>query len=211
MTFRGVASADGTTFYTSGAAGSVVNPTGGLRYVASLGATSSTGVGASVFDNLRQVNAIDGDLYLAAGAGTPGHAVYKVGAGGFPTSGPQSYNALTPLSPPLLEQYNSFVLADLDPTVAGFDTLYAVDSSSGGKGLEKWSLVGGTWTLKNFITIGGNNGSTFGLTGYTQGDSVTLFLTTTSAGTGPSNLYSMVDTAGYNLNNNGSFSLLVSA
>ncbi len=37
-----------------------------------------------------------------------------------------------------------------------------------------------------------------GISGITQGDTTTLFLTSTSAGNGPSGIYTLTDTSGYN-------------
>ncbi|MGD9722530.1 MAG: beta strand repeat-containing protein [Pirellulales bacterium] len=206
ITFRGVTSDDGTRFWLSGSSGSMANPTGGVRYVGGFGGSqTSVDIGEQVFDNMREILVLDGNLYTASGAGTPGHAVYQIGSG-LPTSGPQPYNEIIPESPPLLEQFNAFFLADLDPAVAGFDTLYAVDSNSGVSSIDKWSKVGSTWTQNGAgIATPGGFQSAFGLTGYVQGNTVNLYMTTTSSGgAAPSTIFALTDTSGYNAANNGS-------
>ena len=150
---------------------------------------------------------VDGQLYIASGQGTPGSAVYSVGTG-LPTSGSQTYAPLNQANN--LQQYNSFVLADLDVNVPGFDTIYAVDSRATSLGgLEKWTKTAndGLWHFNNKMQV--PSGSMFGLTGFQQGSTVTMYVTSTSGGTGASSLYSIVDTAGYNVNMNGSFTDLV--
>ena len=134
--------------------------------------------------------------------------MFQVGTG-LPTSGAQPYNALIPTS---LEQYNAFLLFDLDPNEPGLDTLYLSDSWQNNSSLDKWSLVNGTWEFNNDIPFPSNpTDSHFGLTGIASGDTVTLYVTSTSAGNGPSSLSIVSDTSGYNADNNGSFTRLVDA
>ena len=61
--------------------------------------------------------------------------------------------------------------------------------------IQKWSLVGGTWTLNGSITAA----AVRGLTGSVAGNTVTLFGTTGGSGaTGGGSLYKVTDTSGYN-------------
>ena len=85
QTFRGVASSNGTSVYTSGAG---VSGSGGVRYVAGLGDSTSINLGESSFDNVRQIYVVDGNIYLASGSGTPGHSIYQIGSG-LPTTDPK--------------------------------------------------------------------------------------------------------------------------
>ena len=212
-TFRGVASSDGTSFYTSGAG---VSGSGGVRYVASLGDTTSVNLGESSFDNVRQIYVVDGNIYLASGSGTPGHSIYQIGTG-LPTTGPQTYTPFLEPETSLSEQFNAAYLADLNPSVDGFDTMYVMNSINGGSGLEKWSLDNGAW-VKNGTQLSFPSGpiqvqagSAFGITGISQGDEVTLYMTTTSGGNGPSALYALTDTSGHNATMNGTVEWLLDA
>ena len=63
-----------------------------------------------------------------------------------------------------------FFFADLDNTVAGVDTLYVADDSSG---LTKYSLVNGTWVSNG--TIGVSADIYHGLDGVQSGIIVTLY------------------------------------
>jgi len=211
LEIRSTSSFDGSSFYISGSPGSVSNSTGGLRYVPSLGSTTSNSLSQANNDNLRQVQVIDGKLYITAGALAPGKTVWQVGTG-LPTSGAQTYTPTIPLNPPVTSQYNTFMLADFSASVPGFDTIYAISSLQNQSGLEKWSLVGGTWVLNNTVSFPSNpTDSAFGLTGSVQGNTVTMFVTSTSAGSGPSQLQSIVDTSGYNANITGFFNYLADA
>ena len=87
--------------------------------------------------------------------------------------------------------------------------MYIADDSSGG--VNKFSLVGGTWTSN------GNKGSASnsyrGLTGIVSGGTVTLYATRKggSDATGGGELASLVDTGGYNASISGSFTLMATA
>ncbi len=68
-----------------------------------------------------------------------------------------------------------FFFADLDAGVAGVDTVYVADDSSlvNGGGIQKYSLVGGTWVANGIVGLAGSRG----LTGVVSGSSVTLYVT----------------------------------
>jgi hypothetical protein len=129
---RGVASVDGTAFWVTGTASTSAN--GGMWY-APLGGTGATHLEGS---NLHQTGIFGGQLY-----DTSTTALETVGTG-LPTTGPVTPAAIVPVS-----AIRSFALLDTD-TTAGVDTLFiAVDASSTVTdvlNIQKWTLVGGTWT-----------------------------------------------------------------
>ncbi|MDO7853297.1 IPT/TIG domain-containing protein [Hymenobacter convexus] len=188
---RSAASVDGTTFYAVGS-------TGGVRY-APLGnpASGTSTVITAVPSNNRGVGIYGGNLYVSSSTTTGGNflGISQVGTGlptttgqtstplpGFPTaSGPSAYG---------------FYFADLSTTVAGLDVVYVADDrTTVDGGVQKWSLVSGTWTYNGVIT--GATATTAGpglrgLNGSTSGTTVSL---ATSSST---SLYLITDNAGYN-------------
>ncbi|MBD2720663.1 IPT/TIG domain-containing protein [Hymenobacter armeniacus] len=188
---RSAATVDGTTFYAVGS-------TGGVRY-APLGnpASGTSTVVSAVPSNNRGVGIYNGNLYVSSSTTTGGNflGISQVGTGlptatgttttplpGFPsTTGPSPYG---------------FYFADLSTTVPGVDVVYVADDrTTVDGGVQKWSLVGGTWTLNGVITgatattagpaLRGLNGSLIG---------TTVNLATSSS----TNLYFITDNAGYN-------------
>ena len=77
-------------------------------------------------------------------------------------------------------------------TLSGGDVLYIADDATNGaiteRGIQKYSLVSGTWVYNGSIYAAGVRG----LTGINSGDTVALF------GTSPKNLYGAVDINGWN-------------
>ena len=179
---RSVTSNDGSAFWVTGGAG-------GVRY-ASFGATTSTQL-STTQTNLRQAAIFGAQLYVDTGSGTT-KTVGSVGSG-LPTSSGQTISFL-PGTPASGSPY-AFVLLDLDAGVAGVDTLYLVDDSAG---LEKFSLVGGTWSSNG--TIGTATDVYRGLTASVNGSTVTLYAVRKGGGgaTGGGELVSLVDGSGYN-------------
>jgi hypothetical protein len=171
---RSATSDDGTHFWCSGTGNSAANS--GVRFVASLGASSSTQV-SNTLTNTRVVNVFnDGtqnQLFVSSasgafqgvstvGSGTPtsGFPVPITLLNGFPTTtGPSSYD---------------YFLAN--PT-----TLYVADDRAlPNGGIQKWTLSAGTWTLAYTMNSGLTNGCR-GLTGLAAGvDNPILFATTAS-------------------------------
>ncbi|ULH13877.1 hypothetical protein MF271_00065 (plasmid) [Deinococcus sp. KNUC1210] len=187
---RSAASADGNSFYISGGAGSV-------RYVAALGATTSTQLSTGVV-NLRQIQLFGGQLYASSASGSTRLATVGTNA---PTTAGQTISNLPGITSTVSSSPYGFFFADLDGT-PGIDTLYVADDTST-VGIQKYSLNAGTWTLKNAVL---NGGDIFrGLTGYVSGSTVTLFATT------PTKLVSITDSSGYNANLAGSFTTLATA
>jgi hypothetical protein len=180
---RSAVSTDGSAFYVAGG-------NSGIRYLpfGNTGPTTALSSGSVV--NFRILGIADGNLY-ASSATNSNYGLNQIGAGlptaagaavtllpGFPTtSGPSSYG---------------FYFADLSTTVPGVDVVYLTDdrnTTSGG--IQKWSLVGGTWTLNG--TIGGSTTALLrGLTGIRNGAAVQL------VASGGGGLYTVIDQAGYN-------------
>jgi hypothetical protein len=162
---RSSVTTDGTQFWTGGTG---TNP--GVRYVASLGATTSTQLSTSV-TNVRDVNIFGGQLYTSSASGTF-QGVATVGSGEPTTSGQTI--SLLPGFP------TSGTTSNYDYVLADANTLYVADDralASGG-GLQKWVLSGGTWSLDYTITAGLTNLGLRGLTGTVSGGVETLYATT---------------------------------
>jgi hypothetical protein len=141
--------------------------------------------------NIRQVNIFGGQLFSSDSSGTAVR-LGTVGTG-LPTTAGQTITNLpgftTSGSP------YAFTFFDLSAAVAGLDTLYVTEDTTGGGQIQKWSLVGGNWIQNGTITAT----AVRGLTGSVAGGTVTLFATTGGSGaTGGGSLYKATDTAGYN-------------
>lgn len=163
---RSACSTDGSVFWTAGA--SSVTGGGGMRY-SLLGATTSTSL--TVVNNTRVTGIFAGQLYCSSASGTL-QGVGAVGVGtptttgqtitslpGFPTaSGPSAYD---------------FEFADAN-------TLYVADDRTNGNGgIQKWTLVGGTWTLQYTLAPATNIGCR-SLSIDVEGGLATIFATATN-------------------------------
>lgn len=181
---RSATSTDGSTFYAVGNnTGVVVVPVGNTT-------AASTTVSTGAPTNLRSVGIYRGNLYASSASGTT-QGVAQVGTGlptaagsatitpfaGFPTAtGPSSY---------------SFFVTDQSAAVAGVDVMYVADDrATADGGIQKWSLVNGTWVLNG--TIASTSAAVRGLTGSVAGTTVSLVATSSSS------LYVVTDNAGYN-------------
>ncbi|GAA4353623.1 hypothetical protein GCM10023185_14450 [Hymenobacter saemangeumensis] len=177
---RSAATVDGANFYAVGS-------NSGVRYVPFGGTGASTAINSAP-TNIRVVEIADGNLYVSAASGTY-QGISQVGTGlptttgqtvtqlpGFPTaSGPQPYE---------------FFFADLSTSEPGVDVVYVADDrTSSPGGIQKWSLVGGTWTLNGSIA---STLAVRGLDGMVSGGTVTL------AASGNGGLFLLTDNAGYN-------------
>ncbi len=193
---RGAVSTDGMNIWTTGTGSSA--GTNGVHY-ATLGATTSVQV-STTQTNLRATNIFGGQLYTSAGL-----AALRLGTvgTGTPTTSGETITSLpgfpvavggNPLSP------YQFFFADLDAGVAGVDTVYVADDSSliNGGGIQKYSLVGGTWVANGIVGLAGSRG----LTGVVSGSSVTLYVTNGTT------LQTATDTSGYNVTINGTLTSL---
>jgi predicted extracellular nuclease len=174
--FRSAASVDGSAFWVTGGAGTAV------RY-ATFGASTSTQLFTTP-SNFRAVGIFNGQLYVASGAGS--FRMASVGSG-LPTTAGQTITSLPGL-PTATALYDQFFFADLDPGVAGVDTLYIADENSN-PGIVKYSFDGTTWTAKGSVT-GANH---TGLVGVVSGTNVQLFATRNGTA-----LVTITDTSGYN-------------
>ncbi|MFO0843044.1 MAG: PEP-CTERM sorting domain-containing protein [Gemmataceae bacterium] len=218
LSVKGAATSDGTNLWVTGAASNSGLTAGGLRST-TLGSSTSTAVGSPAND-LRQVQIINGNLYVAAADTTPGRSVFKVGAPGDSGTGPNP-NLPRMGSPTIAGQnatdialagktYNSFYFTNLgsgndwapNGRSTGFDTLYALNSATGV--VEKWSFTDGIgWESSGSIIQGG----LLNLTGVTIGKNVVLYLT----GNGPTNngLNVLQDGTGHGVNINSTLPTLL--
>jgi hypothetical protein len=183
--FRSATSSNGTDlwFGTSSA---------GVRYIMK-GNTASVALFSSTA-NVRDVEVINGQLYVSSGSGTA-IRVAAVGSG-LPTSGTQTATELngvtTSTTTPPTSPYAYTLLHVSGPGTAA-DTLYIADDATSG-GILKYSLIGGTWTSEGAIT--GANIHFDGVTASVNSGVVTLYMTSESTSTAGGSLYSVVDGAG---------------
>jgi methionine-rich copper-binding protein CopC/uncharacterized protein YdeI (BOF family) len=173
---RSATSTNGIDLWTTGS-------NGGVRYV-TIGSTDTSIQVSSTVTNNRQANIFEGQLYVSTGSGS--YRLYTVGTG-LPTTGGQTIANLTGF-PTSGSQY-SFFFADLDAGVAGLDTLYVADDSTG---IQKYSLVSGSWSANGVVGL--NADDYRGLTGAVSGTTVRLYATR-----GGDELATLVDTTGYNV------------
>lgn len=178
---RAAATADGSSFYSVGG-------NSGVRYQV-LGSGTSTEVAASP-TSVRTIGVgADNNLYLATDTGPS--VLAQVGTG-LPTADSQVTTlpgfpgSAADASP------NGFYFADLSAAVPGVDVVYVADDrTTVGGGVQKWSLVNGSWVLSGTIA-GSASAQLRGLGGRTSGTTVSL------AATGAGGLYVLSDDAGYN-------------
>ncbi|MES1164157.1 MAG: hypothetical protein ABUR63_00250, partial [Verrucomicrobiota bacterium] len=185
---RSVATTDGSNLWVDGAAG-------GIRF-ATLGASTSTQL-STTLTNLRQAEIFGGQLFVSTSSGSAVR-IGTVGSG-LPTTAGQTITNL-PSFPTGGSPY-AFFLADLDAGTAGLDTLYVADDAAG---LQKYSLVAGSWTLNG--TVGTAADTYRGITAVASGNTVTIFAVRAA-----SQLVTLVDSTGYNGAFAGTPSLLATA
>jgi hypothetical protein len=166
---RSVASDDGTRFWMGGV-GSTTGSSG-VRF-APLSNTTSMQLSSVAPTNIRVVNIFNNQLYCSSATGTF-QGISIVGSG-LPTSSPAAITELQGFPTSTGPSPYDFFFADTS-------TLYVADDRniSGGGGIQKWVLGGGTWSLA--YTIGTGTGSTAGargLTGVVSAGAVTLYATT---------------------------------
>jgi hypothetical protein len=164
---RSVTSNDGTQFWTAGTAAAAAD--GGVRYVASLGANTSTQITISV-TNTRVVGLFGGQLYVSTASGSF-KGVSAIGTG-LPTTAGQTTV--------LLAGFPSLTPSQYDFYFADANTLYVAEDGSSGAtgGIEKWTLSAGTWVRQYTLSPGAAIGCR-GLTGSVTAGVATLFATTT--------------------------------
>jgi hypothetical protein len=165
-----------------------------------------------VLTNVRNLEGYGNQLYVSNSTTTAGlnSGINTVGSG-YPVS---SGNILSNI--PGLDNNSGgsnaspygFVFAQLNLASPGFDTAYVADDGATtpalAGGIEKYSLVDGAWVLNN--TIGLSTDSYRGLTGVAAANGFQLYAT--RQGTNPG-IVPLLDTSGYNSNDNGTPSLIV--
>ena len=184
--FRSVVTDDGTNFWLAGA-----GTNGGIQYVAGGSATSATTL-TSGSDNVRQVQILDGNLFVSSGAAAPGRSVFQVGVG-LPTTATAPQTAT--FTPAASAQYQSYFFADLDASVGwrntAYDTLYATEASGS---IAKFGYVVtggvGSWNASGTVAFSGASN----MTGSVSAGTVTLFVTSGNQDTGT--LGTLIDSTG---------------
>jgi hypothetical protein len=180
--FRSAASANGTTFYAAGG-------NSGIRYLPLGNTGPTTALSAGALVNFRYINIFGGNLY-AASAASPNYGVNQIGTG-LPTVAGQAVTLLPGFPSASGPSPYALYLADLSTVVPGMDVAYVTDDNTTG-GIQKWSLVNGTWTLNG--TIGGSATALLrGLAGTTTSASAVTLVASGGGG-----IYSVADNAGYN-------------
>jgi hypothetical protein len=191
---RSAVSVDGTRFWAVGG-------TGGVR-TATFGATTSTEVSAATaagaLTNLRQINIAGGNLIVSNASGT-NVRLQQIGTGLPTTSG----NLMTAL-PGILATGSpyGFFFADLDAAVAGDDTLYVADDTANTGGVQKYSLVAGSWVTNGTITSllpVGSFGLPRGITGgLVAGTGIGFATVAVATGSTQTSIVAGIDTSAYN-------------
>jgi hypothetical protein len=181
---RGAASVDGSVLWASGTGGA----SGGVHKI-DFGA-GGIAAGTQVLttpSSARLVEVFSGQLYGSAGS-TPFTNVFTVGVG-TPTTTGQTATAL-PGMPTNLGSGYEFALFDLNPGVAGVDTLYLADDRVNATGgVQKWTFDGTTWTLITTFKVNTTSGCR-GLAAVVTGSTVTIIASTTLT---PSTIVRFVD------------------
>jgi hypothetical protein len=174
--------APGTTQVGSFNITQVTNPSTGKPYTADKSAKDNNYRGETIFDNT---------LYVTKGSGSNGiNTVYQVGnAGTLPTAANAASAPITilPGMPTILAKGNNLqssapndeVMHPFGLFFANANTLYVGDEGDGGSnvfaktnkyaGLQKWSLVSGTWKLDYTLTNNLITGTTYSPAGYPTG------------------------------------------
>jgi hypothetical protein len=175
---RSATSTDGTDLWVGGA-------DGGVRH-ATLGSSTSVQVSTDS-KNIRFVAIVAGQLYMSTQKGST-IRIGSVGTG-TPTTAGQTITNLPGV--PLTGLPDAFAPVDLDDGTPGVDTLYVADDSLG---LQKFSLVAGSWTATG--TAGSGSDGYRGVTASVSGATVTVYATRKWDSGGE--LVKLVDDSGYN-------------
>jgi PEP-CTERM motif len=169
----------------------IINNTGvqlatpGTGQTTKVGTFSVTQVGdkadkAGKDDNYRGETIFNNTLYVTKGSGSNGiDTVYQVGAAGtLPTAGDAASTQISILpgfSTSLAKSNGDGGFFPFGIWFANASTLYVADEGDGtmddpgtdaNAGLEKWSLVGGTWKLDYTLQNGLGLGVSYGVAGY---------------------------------------------
>ena len=195
---RGAASTNGTDIWL-GCGGKATGTTDSVHYT-TLGSATSIQLSAT-FGDSREINIYGGQLYISS-QNNPNALIGAIGTG-TPTTAPQTTTAIPGFA--VGGAPEGFFFADLDGS-PGLDTLYVADEVAG---IEKWSLVGGNWTLNNALAP--TSDVLYGLTGVVSGNALTLYATGSGSNNDQGTLYALADSSGYNSSMNGTLNLLVTA
>lgn len=156
---RSVASTDGKALWAGTA--------NGIGYTM-LGSTAAPTTIAGT--NVRVLDITRGQLYATSGSAN------VTGVNTIGTGTPTAAGATATLLAGFAAQSNlspyGFVAFDRDAT-PGIDTLYVADDRTTGGGVQRWRLVGTTWTLDGSFSAGTGFGAR-AVTGYVSGSSVVL-------------------------------------
>lgn len=201
---RSAASADGTTVYVAGANSGIRKAVFGDTTTIRISATLASG-GTANPANFRAVGIYGGQLYASTNSGTS-YRMVSIGTG-TPTDTGAAVTKLPGV--PTTITPGQFFFADIDATTPGVDVLYLADNGSTTGGIQKYSLVNGTWVAngKRTPSVTGP----VGLTGVVTGSTVKLYTTSGSTNNTTYVLYALTDTTGYNKTITGTFTLLATA
>ena len=181
---RSAITTNGTSIWAGGAGGTE-STQGGVWYTTDGSSTSTLLVGG----NQRQVGVYNGQLYIGSGSGTA-PAVIGVSAvgSGLPTTTGQTTSVIPGVDTGSSGSPYAYVMESLGGT-NNPDTIYVEDNTAG---IEKYSLVGSTWTLTGTVALppSGTNGPS-GLAALVVGSVVDLYATT------PSAIYNLDDASGF--------------
>lgn len=198
---RSVASVDGTAFWVAG--NSSPSGSGGVRYVpfGNTPVTATTQVLATP-NNMRHLAIWGGQLYGSSGS-SPYVGVNTIGTG-LPTSSGQTATLIAATA--TATNPYAIVILDRNAAVAGLDTLYVADQTTG-NGIRKYSWDGTAWTARGNVT--GTSGVT-GLVGRldVSGNAVLYATMGTSAG---NTIVTVTDAAASDVNMSGTFSTVATA
>jgi hypothetical protein len=186
---RSAVSVDGTSFWTSGAGSSSAGLNPGMAYAASLGATTSTRIPATL-TNGRVAGIFNNQLYLTTAAAST-FGIVTMGAG-LPTTSGQ----VSTLLPGFSVATGIGTISQYDFWFADAATVYVADdrTMANGGGIQKWIDIAGTWTW--LYTLSPGTGCR-GLTGISDQAGTTLYATTALASA--NGLVSVVDTGALSL------------
>ena len=162
----------------AGGAGGTEATQGGTWYTTE-GANTSTMLEGG---NFRWVNIFNSQLYNTSGSATSPAVIglNKIGSG-LPTTTGQTNAVLPGVDSSSSGSPYGYLL--LSEGGSGIDTAYVADATVG---IEKYSLIAGTWTAEGSIAFAGATG----LTGSISGSTVTLFATN------PTTLVTVTDPVG---------------
>ena len=142
---RSATSTDGTHLWVGGAAG-------GPRYT-TIGSSTSTELDSGTYKNVREVQAVDGQLYTSADPSKASVTIATVGTG-LPTTATQPITNL-PFATAPTDPYG-YSLLTLG-TGSAPDTLYEAEYTAGQ--VVKYGLVSGAWTAEGSVAVPQARGS----------------------------------------------------